>query len=307
VDLRQLRCFIAVAEEAHVTRAAERLGIQQPSLSRLINRVERELDVQLFRRRSRGLALTEAGTAFLQKARAAISTVEQAIVTAKRTARGEQGRIRVGVSPTASFHPFVPPLIREFRDALPLVSIILEEDTSDILVERLRDEQADASFLRYLPTDTQGLVLNKLLDEELIIAIPSGHPLAKLSGKRDTRIPLKALSGEPFIIVGRQSKPGLHAMTVGACRAAGFEPMVSQEIPHVPSALGYVAAGLGISLTPASMRRMRLPGVSFHRISGPVQPKLPLILASRRGDPSPAGKRFVDLAKRSAKGFSMSE
>ncbi len=123
MELRHLRYFIAVAEEGHITRAAERLGMQQPPLSQRIKAIERELDVQLFRRKARGVELTEAGRVFLDNARAMLTQNERAIESTRRTARGEQGRLCVGVTPTGPFHPFVPRVIRAFREAFPLVSL----------------------------------------------------------------------------------------------------------------------------------------------------------------------------------------
>jgi DNA-binding transcriptional LysR family regulator len=302
MDLRHLRYFVAVAEEGHITRAAERLNIQQPPLSRLIKGIEQELDAQLFRRKPRGVELTEAGQAFLGKARAALANVDQAIVTARRTARGEEGRISIGVVHTAQFHPFVPPVIRAFRESLPLVSLTLEEALSDALIQRLRDEQTDVAFIRSLPADSEGLIFNRLLDEELVVAMPTGHPLALGNRRRPAAVPLKSLAGESFLIPGGV-RFALHTATIAACHAAGFTPKISQEVPLITSALGYVAAGLGILVVPESMRRMRMHGVSFYRFSGPLQPTLPLVLASRRGDPSPVVRQFVIMVRRAAKEF----
>jgi DNA-binding transcriptional LysR family regulator len=126
MELRHLRYFIAVAEEGNITRAAERLGMEQPPLSQQIKAIERQLDVQLFRRKARGVALTDAGRALLDDARAVLARLDLAMETTRRTARGEQGRICVGVTPTAPFHPFVPRVIRAFREAFPAVSMTLE-------------------------------------------------------------------------------------------------------------------------------------------------------------------------------------
>jgi len=302
MDLRHLRYFVAVAEEGHITRAAERLNIQQPPLSRLIKTIEHELDVQLFRRKPRGVELTEAGHAFLGKARAALANVDQAIVTARRTARGEQGRISIGVVHTAQFHPFVPPVIRAFRESLPLVSLTLDEALSNTLVQHLRDEQTDVAFIRSLPAESEGLVFSRLLDEELVVAMPTGHPLAPVARRRPAAVPLKSLAGEPFVFPGGV-RLAIHTATIAACHAAGFTPKVSWDVPIITSTLGYVAAGLGISIVPESMRRMRMRGVSFYRFTGPLQPTLPLVLASRRGDPSPLVRQFINLVRRAAKEF----
>lgn len=117
MDLRQLRYFVAVAEEGHITRAAERLGMQQPPLSQQIKAIEHELDVQLFRRKARGVELTESGRVLLDQARAVLERLDHALLVTRRAARGEQGRLSVGIAPTAPFHPFVPQVIRAFREA----------------------------------------------------------------------------------------------------------------------------------------------------------------------------------------------
>src|SRR5262245_23855764 len=152
MDLRQLKYFIAFAEEGKITRAAERLGMQQPPLSQRIKKIEQH-DVKLFHRKARGVELTEAGRALLENARAMVAQFEHAIETTRRTARGEQGRISVGVTPTSPFHPFVPRVIRAFRQAYPLVSLALVECFSNELVGHLRSERIDAAFIRTPPTD----------------------------------------------------------------------------------------------------------------------------------------------------------
>src|SRR5256885_7072746 len=177
MDLRHLRYFIAVAEEGHITRASERLGMQQPPLSQRIKAIERELDVQLFRRKARGVELTEAGRVFLDNARAMLAQNERAIESTRRTARGEQGRLCVGVTPTAPFHPFVPRVIRSFREAFPLVSLTLEESHTLELIDHLRSERIDAAFIRTPILDPEGLVVSPVLEEPLLVALPSGHKL----------------------------------------------------------------------------------------------------------------------------------
>ena len=299
MELRHLRYFIAVAEEGHITRAAERLDMQQPPLSRLIKAIEHELDVRLFRRKPRGVELTDAGRAFLDKARAILADLDHAFETTRSTARGEQGRIRVGVTPTGPFHPFVPRVIRAFREAFPLVSLTLEERLSNELIEQLRNERIDVAFTRTPPADPEGLAISPLLEEAMVVALPSGHALARSGG--DAAVSLKALASETFIIQGGQYGLGLYGATIAACHAAGFNPRVGQEAPRLASTLNLVAVGLGISFVPASLQRMHMEGVAYRHLKGPVQPKAPLNLAWRRGDPSGVVGQFVKLVKRAAK------
>jgi DNA-binding transcriptional LysR family regulator len=178
MELRHLRYFIAVAQEGHVTRAAERLGMQQPPLSQQIKLLERELDVQLLRRKGRGVELTEAGRVYFENACAIMDQLSHAAETTRRTARGEQGRICVGITPTSPFHPFLPRVIRAFRDAFPQVSLRLEERLGSELIEQLRNEQIDAAFIRTPLIDSEGLAVSRLLEEPLLVALPRNHALA---------------------------------------------------------------------------------------------------------------------------------
>ena len=303
MELRHLRYFMAVAEEGHITRAAERLGMEQPPLSQQIKALERELDVQLFRRKARGVELTNAGRALFDDVRAMLTRLDHAIETTRRTARGEQGRICVGVTATAPFHPFVPRAIRAFREAFPLVSLTLEEQVSLDLIERLRSERMDAAFIRAPIADPQGLVVTPLLEEPLLVVLPSDHALAQSAGGRGgITFSLNALATETFIVYGPPGT-GMYDATFIACHAAGFSPRIGQEAPRIASALSLVAAGLGISLVPASLQRMHMEGVAYRRIAGAIQPKAILNLASRRGDSSPVVQRFLSLVKRAAKTF----
>src|SRR5260370_27503574 len=185
MEVRLLRYVIGVAEEAHVTRAAARLGIQQPPLSQQIRALERELDVQLFRRKPRGVELTDAGRALLDEARIILAQIDHAFATTRRTARGEQGRIVVGFTSSAPFVPFVPRVIRSFRESHPLVSLALEESGTADMVEGLRNERVDAAFIRSPVADPAGLVVDKLLEEEMLVALPGGHRLAAAGPGRD--------------------------------------------------------------------------------------------------------------------------
>ena len=191
MDLRQFRYFIAVAEEGHITRAAERLGIQQPPLSRQIRSMEKELGVQLLRRKPRGVEMTAAGQALLDEANAIIGHVDRAKEKVRQTASGEQGRISVGVTPTGPFHPFVPQVIRAFRHAFPLVSVTIEEWASNELVERLKTEHIDVAFIRTLPADVSTFAVNPCLEEELIAVLPKAHALVQKGRRAEAALPLK--------------------------------------------------------------------------------------------------------------------
>jgi DNA-binding transcriptional LysR family regulator len=301
MELRHLRYFIAVAEEGHITRAAERLGMQQPPLSRQIKAIEGEMDVQLFRRKARGVELTDAGRAFLDDARAMLAHLDHAFDTARRTARGEQGRLSVGYT---LFHPVVPRVIREFRQAFPLVSLTLEESSPYDLIERMQNDKIDVAFITLI-ADQEGVAIEPLLEEPRVVALPSGHPLARTENGGDTALSLKSLAGETFTFLGRPHSPLPMAANavVAACQAAGFSPRVGQIVPNNRSRLNLVAANLGIALIAASLQRNYIEGVVYRRLKRAKQLKIPLNLVSRRGDPSAVVTQFLKLAKRTAKNF----
>lgn len=306
MELRHLRYFIAVAEEGHVTRAAERLGMQQPPLSQQICGLEQELGVQLFRRKPRGVELTDAGRALLSDARAILAHIEHAFASTRRTARGEQGRIAIGFTSSAPFHPFVPRVIRAFREAFPLVSLTLEESGTTEMIGDLREERVDAAFIRTPVSDPAGLVVDRLLEEAMVVALPSQHRLAQ-SGRSGTGVNLQRLSGETFIVYRRHTGPGLYDAIIAACHAAGFSPLVGQEAPRIVATLNLVAAGLGLSIVPASLQRMQMDGVIYRRLTGVTQPKAPLHMASRRGDTSSVVRQFLTLVRQTARTYRMDD
>ena len=300
MELRHLRYFVAVAEEGHITRAAERLGIQQPPLSHQIKALERELGVPLFRRLPRGVELTEAGRSFIEDARAALARVGQGVEAAKRAARGEQGHLRLAVPPTAPFHPFVPQVILAFREAYPLVSLTMEENLRMETMEQLRGGQMDVAFLRASIAAPEGLVVHPLLEEPMVAALPSGHPLARSAPSQDAALPLRALAGETFIAYARQQGPALYEAMAAACLQAGFSPQLGQEAPRISTALSLVATGFGVTLVPASMRRMALEGVTYRDLAGAAQARAFLSIAARRDDSSGIVRNFVALVRRAA-------
>ena len=299
MDIRHLRYFVAVAEEGHVTRAAERLGIQQPPLSQQIRALETELGIQLFRRRPRGVELTDAGRALLGDARRILGDVESALAKAKRTARGEQGRIVVGFTSSAPFHPFVPGALRAFRDSHPHVSMLLEEGGTADLVTALREERLDAAFIRSPVPEGEGIAVHALLSEPMCAALPSGHALAR--GKRGRPLRLADLAPEAFVLYRRASGPGLYDAIFRACHGAGFVPRIEQEAPRIVATLNLVASGLGVSLVPESLSAMRLPGIAFRPLVRAAHLAAPIGLACRTVDHSVAARNFVAVVRRRAR------
>ncbi|UWU91538.1 LysR family transcriptional regulator [Bradyrhizobium sp. CB1015] len=297
IDLARLRYFVAVAEEGHITRAAERLDMQQPPLSRQIRLMERELKVQLFRRLPRGVELTSAGHALLPEAKSMLARFDRAMEITRRAARGEQGSLCVGIAPTAPFIPLVPKSIRAFREAFPMVSLVLEEGLSNEVVSKFDNDQMDVAFVRAPQVLAQGVVVTPLQEEPMIVALPGNHPIAK-RGKAQS-ISLASLANDPFILIGPQGT-GLHDETIAACRAAGFMPKLGQPAPRITSTLSLVAAGLGIAVIPSTMQSVRIAGIAYRRLRAPG-PKAFLGLAFRRSDPSPVLKQFLNVVRSIAK------
>ena len=273
MELRHLRYFIAVAEEGHITRAAERLDMQQPPLSAQIAALERELDVKLFRRKARGVELTDAGRAFLEGARAMLAHLDRSCEKTRRIARGDEGRISVGVTPTCMYHPFVPQAVRAFREAYPNVVLRLQESRSVDLYQQLADERIDAAFVESPPSDPTGVALDALLEEPMVVALPNGHPLAQRNVSAP--ITLQALANETFIIYGSQHDPGIHAIAFRAFQAAGFTPFFGEQAPHPPSTLNLVAGRFGrlfcssVAAANAHGRRDLSPAKGRNRIGRP--------------------------------------
>jgi DNA-binding transcriptional LysR family regulator len=295
MELRHLRYFVAVAREGHITRAAEKLRMQQPPLSQQIKALEREIGAPLFIRHPRGVSLTDAGHSFLADAESVLTEVERAAARARRTARGEVGRIAVGFTTSAPFHPLVARAIREFRATRPDVSFVLEETGSAELLGGLREERLDIAFIRSGLADTAGLAVHALLQEDMVAALPARHRLG-----RRPHLALKDLAAETFILYRRPDGRGLYDVIVAACSAAGFSPHVGQEAPRIISTLNLVAAGLGITIVPASLSRLPLEGVSYRPLKGRPAVKVPLNLACRADERSAATLGFIELVRRLA-------
>jgi DNA-binding transcriptional LysR family regulator len=193
----------------------------------------------------------------------------------------------------------VPQVILAFREAWPLVTVTMEESLRMETIERLQGGQLDIAFLRASIAAPEGLVVHPLLEEPMVAALPSGHPLA--GAGRDPALSLRALAGETFIAYARDQGPALYEAMAAACLRAGFSPRLGQEAPRISTALGLVATGFGVTLVPASMRRMALEGVSYRDLEGADGAKAFLSLATRRDDGSATVKQFVALVRRAAR------
>jgi DNA-binding transcriptional LysR family regulator len=288
VELRHLRYFVAVAEELHFGRAAERVGIAQPPLSQGIQRLERELGLQLFTRTKRRVALTEPGRVFLTEARATLAQAERAVDLARRAARGEVGRLNVGFVGSATF-ALLPPILRRFRKTHPEVELMLYELSTSQQVAALAERRIDIGFVRP-PFDAAGLELEIVDREPLVAVLPAEHPLAARE-----RLRLRDLAGEPFVLFPGSYGPGLRGHIVGACQAAGFNPRIVQEAIGQPTIVSLVSVGIGVSLLPAAIKQLPWQGVVYCRLEDDVPP-VEMALAWRRDDDSPALRAFRQQA-----------
>ncbi len=276
MELRHLRYFVAVADQLSFTRAAARLGMSQPPLSLQIQQLEREIGVSLLRRPPGKLELTDAGRAFLLHAQETLAAAERATEVARRTARGEIGELRLGLSGSTPHHTAIQKLLRTFRNRYPKVAVSVIETHSLELVRLVRDGRLDAALVLE-PRDVSSELLDiTVLTDRLMVVLPKYHPLAA-----QRQIKLAALAGEPFIIVPRTIGPGLHDLIFTACRQAGFSPLVSQESSRTASAVCFVAAGLGVSLVPGWLAGMRAASVVYRPLAGD-EPLVRIALIRRR-------------------------
>ncbi len=285
MELRQLRYFVAVAEELHFRRAAERLHISQPPLSQQIRALEDELGFALLIRTRRRVELTPAGAAFLRDARALMSELEGAVATARRIDAGQTGRLRVGFVGSALLS-IVPGTVERFRASRPGVEIELRERST---VDQLRAVAAgvvDIGLVRPPIEYADELHAETVLRERTVAALPAAHPLASM-----TRVPLRRLAAEPLVLFPRDQAPGFHDLLIEALAGTGAGPRVIQYAPEMLTIIGLVAAGTGVSLVPASVGRLALDGVAYRPVTG--APRSELVAITRAGDDSALVRAFV--------------
>lgn len=295
MELRHLRYFIAVAEELHFGRAAEMLGISQPPLSQQIQALEIELGARLFERTNRRVELSEAGRLFLDEARLVLAQVDKAADVARRAQLGEIGELKIGFTASAPFTSSIPQAIFAFRQAFPSVHLSLQEMSSKEVAERLEEQSMHVGIMRPLPLP-DSLIAVELLREPLVAIIRSDHPLAVGS---DKGLYLKTLAAEPFVFFPRSYGSGLYAQLLDLAREAGFSPLITQEAGEAMTIIGLVAAGLGVTVLPASYQRMRIDGVVYRTLLDPEATSA-VWLVQRKDQKSPMAKAFIDLVTRKA-------
>ncbi|BCX72861.1 LysR family transcriptional regulator [Acinetobacter bereziniae] len=250
IDIHKLNAFVAVVEESNISRAAVRLNMQQPPLTRIIKSLEDELDTQLLKRLPRGVEATEAGKALYQEAVTILAHAQAIPKRVQNISKGLEGQINIGFTNSVGLHSFLPALLRNFRENFPAVSIHLEEDASSSLIDSIINEKNDIVFLRKPAPINLGLKSLHVLDEPLIVALPSNHPLA-LQGDV---IHLLDLEPYDFVLYRRLAGQDLFDNILACCYQAGFSPRIVQEAPRLTSSLNLIAAGIGLSIVPEAIR-----------------------------------------------------
>lgn len=289
MELRQLRCFVAVAQEGHFGRAAQKLGIAQPPLSQHVMKLESELGFKLFERTNRRVELTRAGQFFLPRATALIQAVQDATEEATKIACGKAGALRLGFVGSAAY-TVLPHLVATFRRTYPNVELQLQEMTSSQQASALLQGELDAGLAR-LPVEEPGIGSVVVLNEPFAAVVADGHRLA-----RRPSVSLSELAGDPFVLCPQNVGAALHDAVIGACRAHGFDPRVVQEAAEFHTVIGLVGAGVGVGLVPASAKRLALDGVTFLTIREHVPySRIGVVWSDRQVDP--VVERFVRVAR----------
>ena len=289
MELRHLRYFMAVAEELHFGRAAERLHIAQPPLSQQIRQLEEELGVQLFQRTKRSVKLTETGWAFLAEARRTLEQTQHAIQVAQRTERGEQGRLLLGFVGSATCG-ILPKLLREFREQFPAIALSLHELTTSQQLQALHEQRIHLGVL-HPPVSQEIFATEPFSQEALVVALPERHHLAQ-----QTSLSLAALANDPFVLPPRHLGTGFYDTIISLCQQAGFSPQVRQEAIQMQTIIGLVAAGFGVSLVPASMQQLKQEGVVYRSLDG-ASIGIELMLAWRRDETNPTLYTFLQVIR----------
>lgn len=288
MELRHLRYFVAVAEELHFGRAAEKLHIAQPPLSQQIRKLEEELGIQLFLRTKRRVELTDAGRMFLEEARLTIAQAEQTVRVAGRVSRGLIGRLNVGFA-SVTLYGVLPKIVRTFRSQSPQVELIFQELYSPNQLQALLRREIHVGLLQP-PVDDERLAFKVVAREPLVVVLPEDHHLSHL-----LEIPLRALTTEPFLLFPRNVRPQIYDQIINLCHDAEFSPNIVHETSPQQTIIGLVAAGIGVSLVPTSLENIRMPGVVYRPMSD-SQLLFETVVAWRRDDPSPVLQRFLEAA-----------
>lgn len=279
IDIHKLNAFVAVVEESNISKAANRLYMQQPPLTRLIKSLEQELGTALFKRLPRGVEVTEAGRVLYQEAVSILAHAQAIPQRVHNIAQGLEGQLHIGFTNSVGLHPFLPNLLRQFREQFPAVAIQLEEESSRDLIDAVLNEKLDIAFLRRPASLHAELASIHVLDEPLIVALPNNHALADKSGA------IRLLDLEPyeFVLYRRMAGQDLFDNILAHCYQAGFSPNIVQEAPRLTSSLNLIAAGIGVSIVPASIQDFWNKQIIYKTLKAD-QPCLAPIYAVYRAD-----------------------
>lgn len=260
LPLPQLHAFVVLAEELHFGHAAARLGIAQPPLSQQIRRLEDRVGHALFTRGPGHVGLTPAGEELLPAARSALTTLADALATARAVGEGRAGSLRIGFAASLAL-TVLPTLLRRFREQVPDVRLHIQEMTTAPQLAALADRSLDVGLLREPGDNNPELLFQTVLTEPFIAVLPVGHQLAG-----HEHIQVAQLAHSPFVLLPRHVGPRFHDQIVGLCIEAGFTPSVAQHAVEWQTVCALVEAGLGVSIAPASVARIRLEGIVFRRL-----------------------------------------
>lgn len=287
MELRHLRYFVAVAEERHFGRAAERLHMAQPPLSQQIRQLEHELGLELLTRTTRRVDLTAAGATYLGRVRDILRAVEDAGEEAARVAAGRVGRLRVGCVGSATYS-LLPALARTLRAELPEVEFSFQgEMLSPDQAAALHDDHLDLALMRPLP-DAPGLATTEVRRDRLLVALPSGHRLATRR-----RLRMRDLVGEGLVVHAGAGRSAMRGAVEELFAAVGAEPQVSHQVAETSTLVTFVAAGLGLAVVPEPTAALAVPGLVYVPLTG--VPGVDLVAATRAGDPNPVLARAVAM------------
>ena len=291
MELRHLRYFVAVGEEEHFGRAAERLHVVQPALTRQIRQLEDEVGCALFERLKRGVRLTEAGKSFLGEARRLLSDLGHGVDRTRLVAQGKVGRLRVGFSDTATYSGELPSILRNFRARWPDVRLELFPSSSVVAGEQLRRQEIDVAFVYVPPTDLRELKTRTISVERWVLALPEAHPLVKRK-----RVKLGDLTREPFVWFPRSVAPSLHDRVLAACHAAGLTLNIVQEVNNPTTILSLVAGGIGVSFTITSAEKTKPDSVVLRKVDD-LRVTAELSAIWRGDNKVPALQRFIEIVR----------
>jgi len=292
VELRHLRYFVAVGEEEHFGRAAERLHVVQPALTRQIRQLEDEIGCALFERLTRGVRLTEAGKSFLEEARRLLVDLGRSVDRTRLIAQGKVGRLRVGFSDTATYSGELPSILHNFRARCPDVRLELFPSSSVVAGEQLRRNEVDVAFVYVAPTDPRELKTHTISVERWVLALPRTHPLVKRK-----RVKLGDLTREPFVWFPRSVAPPLHDRVLAACHAAGLTLNIVQEVNNPTTMLSLVAGGIGVTFTITSAEKTKPDSVVLRKVDD-LRITAELSAIWRGDNKVPALQKFIEVVRK---------